>query len=187
MGQGDIAGFEWRWGQPDSVFEHLREEFGLPDNTVIREQGSMNSKKKGKPFPSQIPLLATLGFPACGWWAGFFKIPHARFFELPLGKEEPIILEAGFFRKLRREPPAIPVALPVNHGVEIIRPLGLGRAEITMTDRRGGGDLAAQVLGSILGHPPDHHGVSPEARNLMAKNGAEAADHAAAHQIMDAL
>ncbi len=30
MGQGDKAGFELRWRQPDSVFEHLLEELGIP-------------------------------------------------------------------------------------------------------------------------------------------------------------
>ena len=66
-------------------------------------------------------LISIFIFCALGALGGEYlsplKIAHARFFMFPFGKEQLIVLQPGFLRKLLSDQAAIPRPWAVDHGV----------------------------------------------------------------------
>jgi hypothetical protein len=149
--------------------EHLSMLFGIANDELVK---SRNSIKVVIPAKGGIQLFQHVldpGFLRGDDPKGFFgshyqrkalEISHAGLFVFSLGEEEPIILDPGLLRDFLGDPAAILSAFSVNHCIEVKRPIGKGRTEVTMADRGKGHNGLADLGDLFLRHFPDDHGVS---------------------------
>lgn len=103
----------------------------------------------------------------------------------PFGEEKPVILDPGFFRDLQSDAAAILFVFPVNHRIEVKRPIGEGGTEVTMADGGKGCHGLADSGDLFLRHFPNHHGVSLVSGLLMSQNRPEPPDHSCADEPPD--
>lgn len=75
----------------------------------------------------------------------------------------------------------------VNHGVEIVIPIGNGIAIVTMRNGRVLAHYAGDGVDLLVGHAPSAEGISVEAGLTMLKDGAHLTNFFLSGQFFDAL
>lgn len=105
------------------------------------------------------------------------KIIHTRFLVLPFGKEEAVVLYPGLPGHPSCRPSAVLGALPVDHGIEVIRPAGVFGPEIAVAHGREGGHGLTDPSDLLFRNAPHGHGVPPVSGDLVSENRPKTSDH----------